>query len=177
MLVSKEHKVEKGDNLLAAGIALAFIVNAKTTDEVKKEADEVMAFAGFDKQEEFSLHNLRLSELRPVVTLLCIAADYWKALLASAPVGENTKNHLLGFIIDFELEHKRRLDSDEKSEEYWASDDDIMRGYVACALLEAVFGDEVDSEEWVSYTNKATANEICEFNIEQCKRVLSARNA
>lgn len=56
---------------------------------------------------------------------------------------------------------------------YWGSSDDVnIMNFVCCICSELLNVDVTEDDEWVSYTNKATADEIAIFNAEMLLKKL-----
>lgn len=70
------------------------------------------------------------------------------------------------FILSWRLSHYQK--SEELSESYWGSDEDLALENHAYIASNKLMGFDVnDYDKWGSYFNKATVTEICEYSINE----------
>lgn len=96
------------------------------------------------------------------------------ALYVTAKSQSDTEKRveLLQSIIESEKTALENLLNDT-TDAYWESEVYSKHTFDVCEKLTSVWGYEVyETPEWTGYCIKATAPEICEFNIEQCERKL-----
>jgi len=73
-------------------------------------------------------------------------------------------------IIEVEKEHLRLL---EESDDFWGTDEDINIGNSVYREICNIVGFDInEDDEWGGYTIKATANEICAYNIKRLQEML-----
>ena len=94
------------------------------------------------------------------------------ALYVNSKSQSETENRIakLKQVIEAEEKALKELIND-KDDSYWESEEYAKHTFDICELLTEAWGYGVyESLEWTRYCNKATAPEICEFNIEQCEQ-------
>lgn len=90
--------------------------------------------------------------------------DAWQYCLDTKDCPESEKHARLIKLSEY---HKQNLDNDD----YWGSDDEIMLGNFIYTELCMLFGFDINEhDEYGAFTIKATATEICDYNIEQLRK-------
>ena len=167
------YRVSKNDN--DGDFIKLFVYNSEglTNQEVRAANNKYACYfivssdGVFFHDEDFCLNP---ESLEDAVKHICKPADVNAALLMLRPLVHSI--HLLHSTILKEQEH---LDLLIASDDFWGSELDVTTGNdVVLAASELMGFDIAEDSTWVAATCKATAQEICEYNLSRLTTLIQS---